>query len=263
MPLGVILIAAAVAIPVVLLTRQSPAAQATALYKKAMQAGGKSAGFHYVETWNGDGEPATFSGEAGQSDGVQQVIQATDFGNEQFQIVLAPDQTAYLEGNAAALQDQLGISASAAPGLSGTWISVQPEDAPYDNEVDTVTIGSALPDGQLTPTSTEQISGSGGVSLTRIEGTVSDPSGTGHLDISPSTDLPVTLVASYDQDGSAYTETMSFTKWGTAPSLTVPSSAVAWSTLTTSAPPDGYGSGETPAPAPAPTPTPSGVGSAA
>jgi hypothetical protein len=38
---------------------------------------------------------------------------------------------------------------------------------------------------------------------------------------------------------------------------------VAWSTLTTSQPPDGYGSAETPTPAPTPTTSPSGVGSAA
>jgi hypothetical protein len=38
-----------------------------------------------------------------------------------------------------------------------------------------------------------------------------------------------------------------------------PPTAVAWSTLTTSEPPLGYGSGQTPAPGatPAPTPTPS------
>jgi hypothetical protein len=261
--LGVILIGAAVAIPVVLLTRQSPVAQAPVLYKKAMQAGGTSAGFHYVETWTGGGPTAIFSGDVGQSDGVQENTQTTDFGAEQFQIVLAPDQTAYFEGNVAALEDQLGVSASAAPGLTTTWISVRTTDAPYQYQVEGVTAGSALIDGQLTPTSTEQITGSGGISLTRIQGTVSNPTGTAHLDVSPASDLPVSFVASYDQDGSSYSETMTFTQWGRAPSVTVPSNAVAWSTLTTSAPRDGYGSGETPTPAPAATPTPSGVGSAA
>jgi hypothetical protein len=257
----VILIAAAVGIPVVLLTRQSPAVQAAATYKQAMQAGEKSAGFQYVDTWTGGGSTATFSGVAGQRDGIQTVTQTTDFGNEQFEVVLAPDQTVYIEGNLAALQDQLGLSASGAAGLAGKWISAQSGDAPYQDLEVGLTVSSALPEGELTPTSTGQVTGAGGATLTRIEGTVSDPSGAGHLDISPSSDLPVIFVASAS-DGS-YTETMTFTEWGTAPSPTVPASAVAWSTLTTSEPPDGYGSGETPTPAPTATPSPSGVGSAA
>jgi hypothetical protein len=36
--------------------------------------------------------------------------------------------------------------------------------------------------------------------------------------------------------------------------VTAPSTAVAWSTLTTSEPPGGYGTGQTPTPAPTPTP---------
>jgi hypothetical protein len=259
--LGVILIAAAVGIPVFLLTKQSPAAQASALLKQAMQAGEKSAGFQYVDTWTGGGSTATFSGEAGQNDGTQQITQTTGFGNEQFQVVLAPDQTLYFKGNVAALEDQLGVSSSAAAGLTGTWISSQSSDGPYQDLALGLPISSALPDGQLTPTSTEQVTGAGGVSLTRIEGTVSNPTGTGHLDVSASSNLPVTFVASYSN--GSYGETMTFSAWGTAPSLTVPTSAVAWSTLTISKPPDGYGSGETPTPAPSATPSPSGVGSAA
>jgi hypothetical protein len=259
--LGVILIAAAVGIPVFLLTKQSPAAQASALLKQAMQAGEKSAGFQYVDTWTGGGSTATFSGEAGQNDGTQQITQTTGFGNEQFQVVLAPDQTLYFKGNVAALEDQLGVSSSAAAGLTGTWISSQSSDGPYQDLALGLPISSALPDGQLTPTSTEQVTGAGGVSLTRIEGTVANPTGTGHLDVSASSNLPVTFVASYSN--GSYGETMTFSAWGTAPSLTVPTSAVAWSTLTTSKPPDGYGSGETPTAAPSATPSPSGVGSAA
>src|ERR1019366_2620076 len=259
--LGVILIAAAVGIPVFLLTKQSPAAQASALLKQAMQAGEKSAGFQYVDTWTGGGSTATFSGGTGQNDGTQQITQTTGFGNEQFQVVLAPDQALYFKGNIAALEDQLGVSSSAAAGLTGIWISSQSSDGPYQDLALGLPISSALPDGQLTPTSTEQVTGAGGVSLTRIEGTVANPTGTGHLDVSASSNLPVTFVASYSN--GSYGETMTFSAWGTAPSLTVPTSAVAWSTLTTSKPPDGYGSGETPTAAPSATPSPSGVGSAA
>jgi hypothetical protein len=258
---GAILVAAAIAVPAVLLTRQSPAVQAAAAYKRAMQAGGKSAGFRYVDTWSGGGSTATFSGVAGQSDGIQTIAQTTAFGDEQFEVVLAPDQTVYIEGNVAALEDQLGLSASVAAGLTGTWISAQSGDAPYQDLEEGLTVSSELPEGELTPTSTTQVTGAGGATLTRIQGTVSDPSGTGHIDVSASSNLPVVFVTSAS-DGS-YTESMTFTEWGTAPSLTVPASAVAWSTLASAEPPGGYGSGETPAAAPTATPSPVGVGSAA
>jgi hypothetical protein len=55
------------------------------------------------------------------------------------------------------------------------------------------------------------------------------------------------------------TITTAFSGWGTAPVVTPPSSAVAWGSLSTSSPPDGYGSGDTPTPGPTPTPQPGGT----
>ena len=105
----------------------------------------------------------------------------------------------------------------------------------------------------LDATSTETVTGSGGTQLTRILGTVpGTSSGTAHLDISPTTHLPVSYVVPSSDGGGTETET--FTAWGTAPSLTTPSTAVAWSTLSTSEPAGGYGGGQTATPAPTPTP---------
>jgi hypothetical protein len=263
--LGVILIAAAVAIPVVLLTRQGPAAQASSLYKKSMTVAGNSAGFHYVSTWTGGGEPVTtYTGDAGQNDGTQVISEPTEFGNEQYDVLLASDQTVYFEGNAPALEDELGVSASTAPGLAGQWVSIQPADGSYEAEQAGLTVASELGITGFVATSTEQVIGAGGATLTRIIGTVPaseySSSATVRVDISPSSDLPASIVMSFS-DGTA--NTMTFTGWATAPSVPVPAGAVAWSTLTTSSPPDGYGSGETPTPAPTATPSPGGVGSAA
>jgi hypothetical protein len=258
--LGVVLIAAAVGIPVFLVTRQSPAAQASSLYEKSMKVAGSSAGFHYVSTWTGGGEPVTTYA----NDGTQVITEPTDYGNEQYDVLLASDQTLYFKGNAPALEDELGVSVSTAPGLAGQWVSVQPADGPYQAEQAGLTVASEVGITGFVATSTEQVTGAGGVKLTRITGTVPaseySSSATVRVDISPSSDLPASIVMSFS-DGTV--NTMTFTGWGTAPSVPVPAGAVAWSTLTTSQPPDGYGSAETPTPAPTPTTSPSGVGSAA
>jgi hypothetical protein len=277
--LGAVVIAAAVGIPIAILvsrggtpttvtapatsptpnpSQRAAAAQASALYAQAMTAAEQSAGFSYSATSSGGGATLTVTGVSGQHDGTQVFNQTTAYGNEQFSLLLAPNQTVYFQGNAASAEDQLGVSASAAAGLSGQWVSVQIGDGPYKNMEVGITVGSQLSESPLDATSTESVTGSGGTQLTRILGTapatLTAPSGTAHLDISPTTHLPASYVVSYGGGGGTETET--FSAWGAAPSVTAPSTAVAWSTLTTSEPPQGYGSGQTPTAAPTPTPTP-------
>jgi hypothetical protein len=275
--LGAILIAAVVAIPVAILvsrggtpstvappaasptpnpSQRAAEAQASALYAQALTAAEKSAGFSYSATSSGGGGTLTVTGVSGQDDGTQVFNETTAYGDEQFSLRLAPDQTVYFQGNAPAAQDQLGVSASAASGVAGQWVSVRVGDGPYKNLEVGITVGSQLSESPLDATSTESVSASGGTQLTRILGTVpattTAPAGTAHFDISPTTHLPVSYVVTYSAGAGTQTET--FTAWGTAPSVTVPATAVAWPTLTTSEPPDGYGSGQTPTPAPTPTP---------
>jgi hypothetical protein len=275
--LGAAVIAAGVGIPVAILvsrggassvvtppvasptpnpSQRAAAAQASALYAQALTAAEKSAGFRYTSTSSGSGATLTVTGVSGQDDGSQVFNQTTSFGDEKFTLLLAPDQTVYFQGNAAAAEDQLGVSASAASQVAGQWVSVQIGDGPYKNLEVGITVGSQLSESPLDATSTESVSASGGTQLTRILGavpaTATAPAGTAHLDISPATHLPASYAVSYS-DGAG-TETETFTAWGTAPSVTAPSAAVAWPTLTTSEPPDGYGSGQTPTPAPTPTP---------
>ena len=277
---GAVVLAAAVGIPTAILvsrtggtptpgagsiatpspSQSAAAAAASALYNKAISRAEGSAGFHYVATTLAGGATSTITGDAGQSDGSQVLSMTTSFGHEQFDLLLASDQTVYFEGNAPALEDQLGVSASAAPGLAGSWIAVKIGDGPYKELEVGITVGSQLSEDSLVPSSSQQATASG-ATVTRISGTVpatqSLPAGTAHLDLSPSSDLPTTFVVAYDS--SSETSTTTFSGWGTAPSVTPPSSAVAWVSLSTSSPPDGYGSGETPSPGPTPTPTPGGT----
>jgi hypothetical protein len=241
-------------------SQSAAAAAASALYNKAISRAEESAGFHYVATTGTGSAASTITGDAGQSDGSQVLSMTTSFGHEQFDLLLAADQTVYFEGNVPALEDQLGVSASAAPGLAESWIAVKIGDGPYKELEVGITVGSQLSEDSLVPGSTQQVTESG-TTVTRVTGTVpatqSAPAGTAHLDISPGSDLPTTFVVSY---GSASeTSTTIFSAWGTAPMVTPPSTAVAWVSLSTSSPPQGYGSGETPSAGPTPTPTPGGT----
>ena len=248
----------AVVLPVVILTgANSSSSQASALFSQAMAAAGSSAGVQYASEWTGGGAPTTFSGVAGQNDGTQVVTEPSDFGTEQYDVVLAADQTLYVEGNVAALEDELGVSAGAAPGLAGKWISLQTADGPYNEEEGGLTVDFEVGIPGFKAGSTEQVTGADGSTLTRIDGTVpaSDgfPEATVEVEISPGTDLPSTIVVAYDGGG---VDTITYSQWGTAPTVTVPSGAVAWAGLTTSEPPGGYGSGETPTPGSTPSATP-------
>ena len=256
----------AVVLPVVILTGLGSSSQASSLYSQSMQAAANATGFHYASSWTGGGQPPlTFSGDAGPEDGSQADNEPSAFGDEQYDLILAADQTVYFEGNPAALEDQLGVPASAAPALAGDWISLSTGDGPYNQEQDGLTIASEIGIPGFVATATGQVTGADGAQLTRVTGTVpaSDgiPNGSVQLDIAPGSDLPISIVVSYS-DGSV--ETITYSQWGTAPSVAVPTGAIAWSSLTTSEPPDGYGSGETPAPsaAPAPTATPSAAAGA-
>ena len=266
--LGVVLIAAAVGIPVFLVTRQSPAAQASSLYEKSMKVAGSSAGFHYVSTWTGGGEPVTtYAGDAGQNDGTQTDTDPTAFGTEQFDVLLASSQILYFKGNVPALEEQLGVQMSAAPGLAGQWISLTPGESPYPLLESGLTVPGAVMISDCIATSSRTVTGSGGTTLTEIDGSfgitidgANSTVATFRLDISPSTDLPTSLVVT-DAVGVGNTVT-TFTNWGTPPPVNVPATAISWLSLDTSPPPGGYGSQRTPSASatatatPIPTPTP-------
>jgi len=281
---GALFIAAAVGVPTAILVSRigsngpaggssptptpvnsSAAGAATALYREALQAAEASAGFHYVGNALGGQVHETVTGAAGQKDGTQVFAQTTGYGDETFTLELTPDGIVYFRGNTPALEDQVGVSDSAAPGLANTWISVRVGDGPYSTLEAGITVSSQLQEDTFIPASMRQVTGSGGTTLTEIAGTVpsgqSSPGGTAKLDISPTTHLPVSLE---ENNGIDYLTT--FSEWGAAPSVTAPSGAASWSTLGASEPPDGYGSGTPPSPGATPTPkatpTPTPAGSA-
>ncbi|HEV7678112.1 MAG TPA: hypothetical protein VGQ42_06055 [Candidatus Dormibacteraeota bacterium] len=257
---------AAVATPIVLLTRgnktssssgsaassQTPAPSGSAvalaarqLYQKAMTATRGSAGVHYVAVTSGAGSQKTV-GDAGQSEGTQIITVTSSFGDEQFTLQLVKG-VVYFQGNVPAIEDQLGVAAAGAPGLNGKWVSVSSGDGPYSVLQPGITTAEQAKEMPLLASSTQQVTAAGGVAATRIKGIVpaqsNIPAGTGYLDVTPSSNLPIAYVSTISAGTLTVTSTTTFTAWGKAPAPTAPAGAVAWSTLGASPPPGGYGGG--------------------
>jgi hypothetical protein len=238
------------------------AAEARALYQQAVASTRASPGFHYVAVTAG-GEAQTIVGDAGQSGGRQTITFDANYGREQFTLLLV-GTTVYFQGNVPAIEDQLGVSAASATSVEGKWVSVVDGNGPYTVLQPGITTGSqATLTLALTPESSTRVTDRGGVPATRISGIVPAtpnlPAGTGSLDVAPRTDLPIIDTSTISGGAVVLTFTTTFSAWGTAPSVSAPTGATAWSSLTTAVPPGGYGSGGTPAGAPTPTVTPGAI----
>ncbi len=129
------------------------------------------------------GKTAPTTGGAGQNDGTQTDTEPTAFGTEQFDVLLAPNRTLYFEGNAPALEDQLGVPASAAPGLAGRWIFLVPGESPYPSLESGLTVPGAVMLSDLSADSSETVTGSDGTMLTEIDGYI----GTNEIGVANST----------------------------------------------------------------------------
>jgi hypothetical protein len=234
---------------------QSGAAEARALYQQAIAATRGSSGFHYVAVSTLPTQ--TIVGDAGQSGGRQAITVDSSFGTEQFTLLLV-GTTVYFQGNVPALEDQLGVSAATAPGVVSKWVSVVTGNGPYTVLQPGITTGSQATELPLVPQSSARITTAGGVAATRISGIVPAtgnlPAGTGSLDIAPSSDLPITYASTVSAGGVVFSFTATFSAWGTAPVVSAPTGAVAWSSLTTAPPTGGYGNGGGTTPAPTATP---------
>jgi len=254
-----VVIGAAVSIPLVLAGRHtqtgagtsSPSssaaiAQAQSVYRDALAKMRASSGVHYVAVTGVAGAGQRIVGDAGQSSGTQKITFDSSYGPEQFTLVLS-NGVVYFQGNAAALQDQIGVSGDNAPVLSGKWIAVSRGDGPYSVLQPGITVADQAGETMLVPASSSQVTASGGVQAIRVQGTVpaqrGAPRGTGHLDIASATHLPIAYVSSVSANTITVSSTTTFSAWGTAPNVAVPSGAVAWSTLGATPPPGGYGSG--------------------
>ena len=230
------------------LTPDPSTSRASALYQRALSITQGAAGFKYVSVSTG-GMNETFVGVAGQLGGRQDITFDSSYGSEHFTLLLV-GATVYFQGNTPALEDQLGVAVAGAPKLAGKWVSVVLGNGPYGILQPGITAAEQVKGMLLVPTATTRLTTSDGTAATRILGTLGAQPGTAHLDIVTGSGIPLSYVIRSTDNGTPTTTTTTFSQWGTAPSVSAPSGAVAWSTLVTSPPPDGYGKGGASSPSP-------------
>jgi hypothetical protein len=229
--------------------------QASALYQRALITMGGSSGFAYVSVSTGP-QSETIAGVAGQRGGRQVITFDSSYGSEHFTLLLV-GATVYFQGNTPAVEDQLGVVAANASKLAGKWVSVVSGNGPYKVLQPGITVASQAQEIPLVPSRLATVTTTG-APATRIVGSVPTQAGTSlpaHLDLITASAIPLSYVAGFiAANGTTGTTTTTFSQWGTGPSVSAPSGAVAWSTLVTSTPPGGYGNGGA---GPSASPTPS------
>jgi hypothetical protein len=161
-------------------------------------------------------------------------------GSEGNAALLVLPGIAYLKGDSAFLQDQLGLSISDASLYAQHWISFLPNDPAYDYQqlVQGDTLGSALsesvPSGHLTQTSERTIDGESVVGVSGSAGG-SLPKGAKEsavLYVSTAAPyLPVEFVETGAYEGRTGDSTLTFSNWGepisvAAPGHVTPESAI-------------------------------------
>ena len=201
-------------------------------------------GFHYEAQTTGV-ITETVSGDAGKNSGSQQITTTSTYGAEQFSLILL-NGVVYFQGNVPALEDQLGVSSSAAPGLVGKWVSLSVGQGPYNVLAPGITVSDQAQEIPLIATAISNVTSSG-VSAIKITGNVPEhgavPQAAATLTVASSTYAAIDYTTSLNANGITVTSKVTFTKWGVAPQLTAPGGAVDWSTLNATEPPGGYGSG--------------------
>jgi hypothetical protein len=229
--------------PTLVPTAPNPStARASALYDRALATVAASTGFHYIAVFSGT---ETIIGDAGRSVGQQVVTFKSTYGLEAFMLLLGTNGTLYFQGNAAALEDQLGVTRTKTSSVVNRWVSLSSTDGPYAELAAGMTVAEQSIFVPLIPTSTSSVRFDGR-NATQISGTVTaadDPASTARLDIDMRSLTPIEYASTTSSSGGPLSSTIAFSAWGQLVAVKAPSSAIAWSTIGAVPPPAGYGSG--------------------
>ncbi|HMK63175.1 MAG TPA: hypothetical protein VK386_06115 [Acidimicrobiales bacterium] len=225
-------------------------AAATHLLRASLAAAEKAGSFHYVASsvsstpFNPSSSPVSqvTVGDAGVLGGRQMITIA----KHTFDVIVT-GTTAFFEGDADAMVDELGVPTSVAHSYAGRWISLVPGDTPYQSVEVAVTTSSALQQN-VTFTANEEIP------TAKIDGEpvigLRGPMGKQQGQVAKGTatlyvaargkHLPVRYVeqgtVGTGQQASKFEFSLAFSAWGEAVSTTAPAGAVAFSSLEASGP---------------------------
>jgi len=203
------------------------------LLQQALRAGAAAPGFHYRAVWSADGFSQIVMGDARPSSGSESVA----VGDDRFTVV-STGQVEYFQGDAAALRDQLGLSATKASVTAGKWLSLRQSDGPYPSVGDGVTTSAALAQVLIAPFATAPTRLARGVLVSRIEGRIPhgrSVTGSARLDLMSRSKLPSSYAAHGSEDGQPWSSTISFSGWGDNSAIDAPSGALPFSSLQGSA----------------------------
>lgn len=195
---------------------------------KALTAAGGSDAVHYRGVWNADGVSQIVMGDARPTSGSESVA----VGSDQFTMILA-DHVVYIEGNAAALRDELGLPAATASMNVGRWIWLSPTDGPYTSVGDDLTTSAALAQIVIAPFFTSSVHGERGTLLTRLTGRIPHGrflTGSARLDLVPRSNLPTSYFAG-GSSGGPWSNTIAFSRWGDEVPVKAPMGAIPFSSL--------------------------------
>lgn len=199
----------------------------------ALAAAGTERGVHYQLQATTPSEHETIVGDAGSTEGLQQLTN----GANQVEVELVGG-TAYLQGNAGGLQNTLGLPATTASAYTGRWISVAPTDSLFQPITQAVTVRGIF--DQLSPTGTLHTSVPGKVQgqevvavIGGLPGSVAQGvSGQAVLYVSTSRpDLPVAFEGTASNSKEKVTDVGVFDRWDERLALSAPSGAVPYASL--------------------------------
>ena len=184
---------------------------------------------HVVVDTTAPGHVALFSQDSGPTSGHQVVT----VDGAHAEVVLIGG-LAYIRGDANAVPNFFGLPASQAARLANRWISLRPSDSGYADAAAGVTLDSVLQESAVTGTlTTGAATVVGGVPVTPISGTITDPSssqtGTGTLLVTTGRNpLPVQVIETAS-DGTK--STVTFGPWGVSVPLAAPTAAIPMSSI--------------------------------
>jgi hypothetical protein len=199
----------------------------------AIDAAEAQSGVHYQLHATTGSQNQVITGDAGQTEGQQQV--AT--GANTVDVVLI-GQTAYLKGNAGGLQNTIGLPGSVASAYANRWISVAPSDSLFQPITQAVTLRGIFeqlkPSGILQAGSPSTVGGQDAVGVSGgLPGRVA-PGVTGSAVLYVTVghpNLPVAFSGAAHQARQHVTDIGAFSRWGEHLALTAPPGAVAFSSL--------------------------------
>ncbi|MFZ0667129.1 MAG: hypothetical protein WAM97_15365 [Acidimicrobiales bacterium] len=198
----------------------------------AQAAMGREASFHFADVTGSGSKAQTLSGEAGQGEAEQSLI---DPDGDLF--VRQVDSAIYLRGSADVLVSALGLSSTTAAQYAGKWIEITSKEVPYETVAKTL-----LPTSEVTPY--VPVSGLtvgaprvlGGHDVVPVSGQSESSNGnTAVATLYVSTSAPyLPLDGTLKGTGSEKNDTEESTfRWAGKVSVPAPSGAVAYSSLAT------------------------------